>query len=95
MKAYDVNWELVVKWVSSEGRRLKQERPLELTDFTNAIERADKLLASKPLSFGEPHYKYKHLHLIVCIGFCGPLVVRYAVHRANRIVFVSELAWRT
>ena len=66
----------------------------QLKEFSQAILELDRLLATIPLSFGEPHFDYKHIGLTVCIGFHGPLIVHYGVDRKNRTVFVSGLGWR-
>src|ERR1700722_12513836 len=45
-------------------------------------------LCVDPLGFGEPKYRLEHLRLAVRSGSIDPLVVGYAVHDEQRLVFV-------
>lgn len=94
MRKYLVSWDMVRSWVKSEGTKLRRSHKHRLHEFTQAIRDIDENLQLHPLSFGEPHYDYKHLGLTVCIAFSGPLVVHYGVNKRTRTAFVSQLGWR-
>jgi hypothetical protein len=60
-----------------------------LADVVKAIRDIDTRLRWIPLDFGEPLQDYVHLGIKEHIGVCAPLVVKYGVDEARRIVYVS------
>ena len=94
MKRYQVSWDMVRRWIKEQGNQLRPYHRDRLSEFTTAILEIDHYLAYTPLSFGEPHFNYKHLGLTICIAFRGPLVVHYGVNKKSKTVYVSGLDWR-
>jgi hypothetical protein len=48
-------------------------------------------LRSDPLEFGEARYRYRRVNAEVRIASIPPLVVHYAVHEQQRVVFMKEI----
>lgn len=48
-------------------------------------------LSTDPLEAGEPHYRLKHLGLIMCVAFREPLTVDYAVDEQRRWVYLRGI----
>jgi hypothetical protein len=53
-----------------------------------AVEAIDESLRTQPRTFGEPRYRLRHLQLEVRVAVSSPLIVSFAVHETQDIVFV-------
>src|SRR6266849_2141304 len=60
------------------------------TRILSAVKRIVALLRTEPLRFGESRFTLHNLNLEVRVGAVEPVVVRYAVHKERRIVFVRD-----
>jgi hypothetical protein len=60
--------------------------------FVSAFRQIVLRLQREPLEFGEPLYRLPALRLLVRQGAISPLVVDYAVHEDNPLVFISRVA---
>jgi hypothetical protein len=56
--------------------------------FIAALRRIVARLEVEPLVFGEPRYRLPALQLLVRQGAIRPLVVNYAVHETQPLVFI-------
>ncbi len=59
--------------------------------FLAAAKRIVDRLRSDPLEFGEARYRYRRVKAQVRIASVSPLIVHYAVHEQERIVFIKEI----
>src|SRR5262249_48151802 len=59
--------------------------------FLSAAKTIVARLCSDPLDFGEPRYTYRRAKAQVRIGSVSPLIVHYAVHEQERVVFIKEI----
>ena len=59
------------------------------TEVSQAVRDIDTRLQWIPLDFGEPLQDFAHLGIKEHIGVVAPLVVKYGVDEARRIVYVS------
>jgi hypothetical protein len=58
-------------------------------EVARAVQGIDCRLQWIPLDFGEPLQDFTQLAIKEHIGVCAPLVVKYGVDEARRIVYVS------
>lgn len=56
--------------------------------FLSALRVIAERLRLDPLAFGEPQYRFPALRLLVCQAVVAPLVVYYAVHEDQPLVFI-------
>ncbi len=91
MAKYKVEWGLVRPWIIKEYSRLDELARFILAD---ALEFVEEKVSRKPMSFGEPHYRYKSADLIYCVGFHSMLRIEYGVHKSSHTVFISKLSRR-
>ena len=80
--------------IAAELRRLqrratKEGRGAKLID---AFRRIVKRLRDDPLGFGEPLYELPALRLFVRHAAIAPLVVYFAVHDEEQLVFIKSVA---
>lgn len=61
-----------------------------LTEIAKVVRGIDTRLRWIPLDLGEPLKDYMHLGIKEHIGVLAPLVVRYGVDEARRIVYVTR-----
>jgi hypothetical protein len=57
-------------------------------EFMAALREIGRRLRNDPLDFGEPRYRLPALRLLVCEGMITPLIVNFAVHEDQPLVFV-------
>jgi hypothetical protein len=57
--------------------------------FLDALRQIVNQLRETPLKFGEPLYRLPTLHLSVRQGIIAPLIVDYAVHEDQPLVFIN------
>ena len=53
-----------------------------------AMKTIHRMLVNDPLGFGEPLYRLAVLRLQVRMAVVGPLVIDFAVHEEQRVVFI-------
>jgi hypothetical protein len=57
--------------------------------FLDALRQIVTQLRAAPLTFGEPLYRLPALRLLVRQGMIAPVIVDYAVHESQPLVFIS------
>ncbi len=60
------------------------------SQFVAAFRQIAARLRDDPLTFGEPRYRLPALRLLVCEGMIAPLVVNFAVHEDQPLVFIRS-----
>jgi hypothetical protein len=60
-----------------------------VSEVAQAVQGIHTQLQWIPLDFGQPLKDYVNLNMIEYIGVCAPLVVKYSVDEARRIVYVT------
>lgn len=80
--------------VSEEFKRLAFQARAEgrLPIFLAATKWAMEELARTPHEFGESWYIYPRSQLVFRRGFARPLYIQYAIHDAERVVFLRQFA---
>jgi hypothetical protein len=58
------------------------------SEFLAALRQIIERLRTDPVTFGEPQYRLPALQLLVRQGVVSPLIVEYAVHDEQPIVFI-------
>lgn len=64
--------------------------PVARQRFREAFWSIHRRLWADPFEFGEPKYRLIHLRVVVRTGSFRPLVVSYAVHDVQPVVFIRE-----
>jgi hypothetical protein len=64
-------------------------------EFRTALPEAHGHMTSAPLPWGEPEFDLHHLGITVGVGIRRPLVVRYGVDPARRIVYLQHVQLRS
>lgn len=77
---------LIGKWLKATHRQ--QAEAGKGKAFVAALRRIVARLESEPLVFGEPRYRLPALQLLVRQGAVLPLVVNYAVHEVQPLVYI-------
>jgi hypothetical protein len=71
--------------------RASIQGPAARRRFTQALRAIHQRLRNDPLVFGEHRNHLAHAQVALRVGGVGPLVVRYAVHDVQPLVFVLNV----
>jgi hypothetical protein len=59
--------------------------------FRDLLQVIQDQLSSNPVQWGDPLYRLKNLDLLVCRRIYERIIVEYAVHQEERVVFLKDL----
>lgn len=61
--------------------------------FLSVLREAERDLRTRPQEWGDPLYSLRQLSLTVYGRYAPPLLLRYAVHDTQPVVFVQDVAF--
>jgi hypothetical protein len=88
LQEYRLDWDLALPMLRRARLRASSEGVEEKSRLLDAVKELRRELARAPLEWGEPKFRYKHIGMIVCLGFSHRFRVEYGVDPDARIVFV-------